>query len=283
MKQRSWALIFATCCCAAGQTNVTLSFDVASVKPHVAAEQDGRSRRVGCSGGPGSSDPGQLTCNAVTLSALALQAYHLQSYQYAAPAWMDEARFDIVAKIPPGATPEQFRLMEQQLLAERFELKSHRESREVEAYVMTVGKNGPKFQASSAEPPQPRYPRPGDQVEMDEQGFPKFPPGRPGMALNVNREHWRAVNETMEDLSAMLSGQLRRPVMDQTSLAGQYDVDLKWILYELPRPQSDTASEPSGPTLIDAVQTQLGLKLEQKKQPVDVMVVDSARKAPIEN
>src|SRR5258708_7906050 len=93
-------------------------FEVASVKPSLIEARGSR-----CTGGPGSSDPGRLTCENYSLSYLVMMAYNLRNFQLAAPTWMDNARFNITAKLPPGAGRREFELMLQGLLAERFGLK----------------------------------------------------------------------------------------------------------------------------------------------------------------
>src|SRR5262245_6496527 len=119
------------------------SFEVASVKP--AAPQQAGMFRIGMRGGPGTPDPGQLTYNNVALRNVIMNAYDVRTYQINGPKWIDSERFDIVAKIPPGTSKEDFRLMLQNLLAERFGLKLHKETKDLPSYALVVGKNGPKL------------------------------------------------------------------------------------------------------------------------------------------
>ena len=96
-------------------------------------------------GGPGSPDPGQITYSNVSLKNGSDDAYEVKGYQITGPKWLDSERFDIVAKIPKGATKEQFQMMLQNLLAERFKLTLHRETKELPIYALVVGKGGPKM------------------------------------------------------------------------------------------------------------------------------------------
>src|SRR5579863_9583054 len=98
-------------------------------------------------GGPGTSSPGQLS-GVATLKVLVMRAYGLKDYQVSGPAWMDSERYEIAAKIPAGATRSQVSLMLQGLLADRFGLAIHRETRELPIFALLVGKNGPKLRAS---------------------------------------------------------------------------------------------------------------------------------------
>ena len=123
-----FGLIFLTCCAAFGQAAAdSPTFEVASVKP--AEPQTGMAIRVMMRGGPGTPDPGQLNYSNVSLKNVLMAAYAVKGYQINGPKWLDSERFDIVAKIAPGATKEQFQLMLQNLLAERFKLTLHRETK----------------------------------------------------------------------------------------------------------------------------------------------------------
>src|SRR5947207_312669 len=134
----SASLAVLSCGAAFGQASP--SFEVASVKPAEAPSTPGM-LRVGMRGGPGTPDPGQITYSNVSLKNVIMNAYNVKGYQITGPKWLDSERFDIVAKVPKGATKEEFRLMLQNLLAERFKLSLHHESKELPIYGLVVGKN----------------------------------------------------------------------------------------------------------------------------------------------
>jgi uncharacterized protein (TIGR03435 family) len=330
---------------ASGQSTAPLpSFEVASVKVAEQPKPDGQGRmfiRRGCRGGllPRSTDPGTLTCENTPLKALLVTAYDLKSYQVEGPAWLDADGFDIVAKVPPGTTKEQFNLMLQSMLAERFKVTVHRETKSMQVYALSIGKNGPKLKEvdaaaleaskaaaaaaaparGSAPPPPPAPPPPGSigmtysttvpAGDMGRGGMPamaKGPGVRTGISIN-NGSMVRTLSGylTMTQLVGALSNALNRPVTDLTGLTATYDVDLTWmpdgndemmpamstaavIAAGMPRGgdagrgSADTASEP-GLNLPQALQASLGLKLEQRKSPAEVLVVDHADKTPTEN
>ena len=271
-------------CVAYSQTDPMNRFEVASLKPAVGLTGGGVSvrasgrpvarPRIGCSGGPNTNDPGQWVCNSTALSTLIMTAFKLPRYQFTPPGWMDEARFDIVAKIPPGTTPEQFRLMQQDLLATRFQLAVHFEEKEMPGYDLAVGKDGPKFKESVDDAPDytpPPAPRTMDWDKTD--GFPVLPPGNQTVLWFLNgrvSNRWRKV--TMEELAKYLADQLVKPVSDATKLAGKYDLTLKFVAVPMPLPGTPIELDANGerippvinsrPTLFEAVKTQLGLALE---------------------
>jgi uncharacterized protein (TIGR03435 family) len=242
---------------------------------------------------------------------------------------MDTERFDIVAKVPKGATKEQFRVMLQNLLRERFKLTIHREKKDSQIYELVAAKNGPKLKESveepapadaaknggpdagapGAPPPPPPPPPPGGmpRITMDKEGFPVLPPGmgkgRGPMIIMMNGKA-RAQGDglSMEQIVTFLSNQIGKPVTDGTGLKGKYDLKLQWAPESMgrggmmpPPPGAGrgmgaegagpvpSASEDSGPTFYAAIQDQLGLKLEQKKGQIDILVVDRAEKVPTEN
>ncbi len=245
----------------------TAQFEVASVKP---APPDARGMR--CTGGPGTSDPGTLTCENYSLSFLVMMAYNLRSFQLTAPSWMDTARYNVVAKIPPGTDRRQFGLMQQKLLAERFGLQVHFEKKDMTVYELTVAKGGSKLkesQEAAAEKPEAAWKPPV-----------AGPPVRTMARVNLK-------GESIADLANFLSNQLGQPVTDATGLGGPYDYGLSFLMEPGGRaagPVSTNGPEPEfGISLIDAVRDQLGLRLEKKKGQSDVLVVDHAEKVPIEN
>jgi uncharacterized protein (TIGR03435 family) len=104
------------------------------------------------------------------------------------------------------------------------------------------------------------------------------------MKGNRDKVRWRAADETMEQLASNLGAQLGRPVTDATGLKGKYDFTLSWAVGSIGGAAPASSAEPdNGPTLLQAIQSQLGLKLEQKKIPVDFLVVDHIEKVPTEN
>ncbi len=164
-----------------------------------------------------------------------------------APDWLNFERYDIAAKYPVGTPLDQVRVMLQNLLADRFKLKMHRESKELPIYALVAAKNGPKLTESA----------PGTQ-------------GSIGMSNGHLSGKGRA---SLVALADRLSGpvfQLGRPVMDRTGISELYDFSLDWA--------PDTE-----PSLFTALQEQLGLRLEAQKGAVEVIVVDSMERKPSPN
>lgn len=271
------------------------AFEVATIKPF-APPADGR-MRFGASGGPGSKDPERWSSTGMPLTSLLMVAFDLKPYQVKAPSWAATAQFDINAKVPAGATKEQFQLMLQNLLIERFGLKFHREPAELQGYELVVAKNGPKWKASdplpagAPEPGPPSFPNGPPKLTMGNDGFPVLPPGLNGTIMMNGRARKQAIREPIENLVAMLSANTRTPVVNATGLTGRFDYSLYWSTetsgMPLPPPSGAEAgtqpAEPGGPTLFAALQDQLGLRLEAKKVSVDLLVVDHLEKTPTEN
>ncbi len=269
-------------------------FEVASIKP--SAPGAGR-RMVGFDGGPGTADPGQITTANTSLRMLIARAYDVKPDQVAGPAWLETEQFDIVAKVPPGATREQVGLMIRNLLAERFHMAAHRGRKDMPAFALAQAKGGARLKASGSapgkdggvqtEPAGAATPRAGPAIGKD--GFPVLPPEAlsdgPVMSVRNGRARIQAAGATLRDLADLLSGPLERPVIDETGLPGKYD----WTLYWTPERQGAQAAAgaastgDSGPDLFTALQEQLGLRLVSKKAPVEVVVVDHMEKVPSGN
>lgn len=274
-----------------------VTFEVASIK--LSPPPDGRGMRVGCPG----SDPGRITCTNINLANLVTMAYGIAHYQLVGLSLSDSDRFEIAVKVPAEATKDQIKLMWQNLLAERFKLAVHREKKEVPVYELVVAKGGPKMQESVEGPPPTGDAAPPPRMrdgppKLDKDGFPDLPPGRgSGMVMMNGKARWRATRETTGMLASMLGGQLSQPVTDATGLQGKYDFTLSWVTGSFgggrggaavsqPEGGSPLAgmSEPDdGPTLLSAIQSQLGLKLEPKKGSIEVLVVDHVERVPTEN
>ena len=231
----------------------SLTFDVASIKPAAPPTPDGQGRIFmrGPSGGPGTKDPGRINYPFMSLKNLLMNAYDVKNYQITGPAWLDTERFDITATMPPDTTKEQFRIMLQNLLAERFKLTVHHEKKELPMYSLTVAKGGPKLKESEPDapgtdmdaPPAPP-PLPPGPPKIGPDGFPQLPApmgGRGGMFMMMmpGRARVMAQKQTMQDLANRLTSQLNRPVIDNTGLTAKYDFTLTFA--------PDSVSGPGGP------------------------------------
>ena len=281
------------CLCGYGQASNASSFEVASIKPASPSPT-----RIGCSGGPGTTDPGIWSCSNVPLGFLVSNAYDFQPYQFAPGDNWSQARFDITARVPAGTTKEQFLRMQQILLAERFKLTLHHEQKEMAIYELTVGEKGLKMKESVPESVPDAAPAPEGQwtapkFTIGKDSYPAFPAGQGGLVGMNGYYRWKGVNLSMQEIVKTLSSQLGRPVIDATQLKAKYDIDLTWTIDlasileragvpEAVREAPDNGGPP-GPTLIGAVQSQLGLKLNSKKGPGDIVVVDHVERVPTEN
>lgn len=286
---RTLAAAAALCALAHAQT-----FDVASIK--ASAPQQAGMFMMRQRGGPGTPDPGQYSAEGFPLSRLLMRAYNVKSYQVTGPDWINTERFDVVAKVPPGTSEEQFRLMLQNLLTERFQLKTHKESKEAQIYALVVGKGGPRLKEAEKLDPAAESDKVPEPPKMGKDGMPQMPKGGRGMMMTVGPKGMRmqTARSTVAQLADMLANQVGRPVVDQTGLTGEYQYALDFSPEGLammkgmpmmgpPPAGGDGGPAESGPSLFTAVQEQLGLKLEPRKGPVDLIVVDSGSKNPTEN
>jgi uncharacterized protein (TIGR03435 family) len=263
------------------------AFEAASVKP---AQRMTPSLRIA---------GGQVT-GIATMKTLLRWAYDLRPYQISGPAWIDTERYEIAAKLPEGATKEQVPAMLQALLAERFGLVVHRETKELPVYALVVAKGGAKLKSSAAGEDGAGAPK----LVRGANGYPEIAPGSEvprtyqvvlGGPDGLLYKLW-ARRETMQQLADRLSSQLARAVVDRTGLAGGYDFSLSWTIEAaggvVPRtepPPDEIEMYPSpvlkdpGLSLFTAVQGQLGLKLEAGKGPVETLVIDKVERVPTGN
>jgi len=231
------------------------AFDVASVKPSLPVAP-GQNININL----GTARHGEVTLTNTNLSDCIRFAYELVSEaQIAGPDWLRsyELRYDIDAKAPPDTPRDRLLLMLQRLLAERFQLALHREPRPIAHLELQVAKSGLKLHASQ------------DGAAAGRRYYGRGRLSYDGISIHT--------------LAVLLSRQLRQPVLDKTGLEGTFDVNLEWTPDDPPSP----AGEPSGltlhPDIFGAVQSQLGLKLEMRKTPLEVLVVDRAEKVPAAN
>ncbi len=258
------------------------SFEAVSLKPF---PEGAPIQYSGCMGGPGSDDPGRIQCEYVTLKVFLQRAYKLRPSEILGPSWLDGTHFNIQAKLPAGATKEQVPAMFAALLTERFHVESHRETRPLTAYALTVAKNGPKL--STAAPPPPDAPKP---IRQGEDGFPILPHSSiasgPIILYRQGRARLMAAGCTTAKLADSLANQLDSTVTDETALAGSYDITLTWTPAaderggNAPTPSADTDLPDN---LFVALERQLGLKLTARKSPREVLIVDRADKTPTAN
>lgn len=230
------------------------AFDVASVK----VAPPGRGGRGDGMHGPGGNqihaEPGSLSMRNVSMTSAIAWAYGVQQFQISGPGWLPMERYDIVAKAAGAAPDDQLRLMLRTLLADRLKLAAHHEEKVMPYYLLTVAKGGPKFK------------------ESEEEGEPVIAPG-PNNATAIIRRV--PISQFMD----MIQNILRTPIVDQTGLKGRYDATLNiGALISSPIQNDDITG-----TIITAVQDLLGLKLEPKKGPIDMLIVDHAEKVPTEN
>jgi uncharacterized protein (TIGR03435 family) len=238
---------------------------------------------------------GRVNIVNATMNMLMTIAYDLPDYRIVGgPDWLASSRFDIQARPAADFRPQPpctaancpespVQLMMQTLLADRFQLKIHRETRELPVYELTVAKNALKLKQvdppslpTSGDPPTLPLPAPGPAGAVT---LPKPPPGPlvlegPGM--------FAASAMPFEDIPHFLSRLFGRPVIDKTGITGFYDVNLQFAPEGFPGGVADAQAADPAPSIFTALQEQLGLRLDSAKGPVEVLVIDNVRK-PTEN
>jgi uncharacterized protein (TIGR03435 family) len=277
------------------------TFEVASVKPAPPPGPGGMS--VSINGGPGTTDPGRIAYEKVSALELIKIAYGMMGPGYQpehkndeirGPTWLGTTRFSVAANVPIAATRDDFRLMMQNLLAERFRLSLHRETKEVAGYASRAAKNGVKMKPSPDEAPEAVT---GGllrdhKFDTDKDGFRVFPPGGSGITSYVRDgiTLLTASKVTMARWADMLGNMLACPVVDQSGLTGKFDFHPAFTRSSVAglgrggatQPPRDSATDSNGPDLIAAVQSQLGLQLMPRKIPWYTLVIDRVEK-PSEN
>ena len=204
-----------------------------------------------------------------TLHRLLIESYDLVGYQLKDPPDLDQIRYDVIAKIPSGATPQDVRVMLQNLLIERLQLKVRHENQVVPVYVLLIGKGGPKFKPSR------------EPIDPAKQGLSR---SNPAGSIKIV-----AVGQTIPQLVSALFQQTDHPIMDLTGLGGKYDFSLTFSS----RRSNDLSGAPTEtraddvPAIFQALPEQLGLKLEgaqnAHRSSADLVIIDSGRKIPIDN
>lgn len=201
------------------------------------------------------------------MRTLITTAYAVRDEQVAGPGWLDSDRFDISAKIPRGTTAAQFRLMLQSLLADRFKMTIHRESRELPVYALVVSKGGPAMRASKVSG------EPGCVVKR--QGGDGPHPSTSTDAVNRFACTKTTATALAAELPRLAPLYIDRSVIDASGLTGSYDFALEWRA-------AHTGDDVFGATIFEAVE-KLGLKLEERKAPVETIVIDHVAREPAGN
>ena len=249
------------------------SFDVATVKP--ATPGQGR-LIISTRGGPGSSDPSHFYAQNSTLMSLIMMAYDVPSFRVAGPSWLTTERFNITANVPVDITRKQFLVMLQNLLAERFRLAAHEEERPVGAFGLVIDKAGLKMKESAIV--KPGQSGAAESPGLDKDGIAIAPASQKGLWMNFGGGRFviQGHQEGSADLAEALSDRLDQPVADETGLSGRYDFRLEFA------PPDAREADDSVPSIFTAVK-QLGLRLEPRKVPAKMIVVDHAEKTPAAN
>jgi uncharacterized protein (TIGR03435 family) len=220
-------------------------------------------------------------------------AYRVNDYQVLGPDWLATENFDIAAKLPEGATRAQLPEMIQSLLAERFKLVLHRDKKEFAVYALVVAKNGPKLKESPSDSSVEASPAAKGTVDVNVttgRGGGVVDMGN-GSTIGYSRDHLEAKKVTLSSLAIAVERLLDRPVVDMTGIAGNYDFSLEYSwdeLRSLVRASSGGATElaanpdASGNSIFNSVAA-FGLKLEPRKAPIEVVVVDRIERTPTEN
>jgi uncharacterized protein (TIGR03435 family) len=224
------------------------SFEVASVTANHENTPDPGHERLHV-------NPGSLSLMNASLRFCVQWAYGVPEYQLSGPGWLRELKFDIAAKTSTPSTEAEMRRMMQTLLAERFKLVLHRETKPLDVYEMRVAKRGLKLTKADIE-------ETGEIDDKNREGFYAF--------------HHVTMAEFAQQIRNMA---LHDPVVDHTGIQGRYDMTLRFPAGYRPTPQG---FEDMPPVMV-LVEEQFGLTMELKKLPIEILVVDSVEKSPIEN
>jgi uncharacterized protein (TIGR03435 family) len=286
MNRIGWLFASGALCAAAfAQPPARSEFEVASIKPSPA--QMPNQAAIGLH-----VDGAQLRCNFLPLNEYIRMAYRLKDNQLSGPDWIETTRFDIAAKIPEGAPRDKVLDMLQSMLEDRFGLKYHRETKELPVYALVQAKGGFKLQPLPAEP-EPTA------VDVSASGGPQGVTvsfGN-GSSFSLGNNKFTVKKLSLEQFVAALSRFTDRQMVDQTSVPGKFDFsvdmtpeDYRALLIRsaikagvtLPPEAMRLLDGVSGESLFLALQN-VGLKVEARKAPIDVLVVDQVARMPKEN
>jgi len=200
--------------------------------------------------------PGRLEIRDVSLKILIWMAYPAADYSFSGPKWLDSVKLDLVAKFPASEPPSRQMLMLKTLLAERFKLEVRQEVKDIPGYALVIAPGGLKIRHMEG----------------------------PGNGTNIAFMGHVAGTMPFTQIVESIRSDLRRPVQNMTGLSGYYEFSLTWTPNELAAKNAESGTlDDRGPSIFTALQEQLGLKLESRKVPVKIVVVDHVERVPIEN
>jgi uncharacterized protein (TIGR03435 family) len=292
-------------------------FEVASVKPTLSpaelgrlAAQSGTGFQMPSNFGIQTSPGGRFTAGTSTLKQLIAEAFEVKDYQIdSGPAWLTTDYFDITANAGADATPADVKAMLRTLLAERFGLRTHSDTRQAPVYVLTVARSDGRLgsrltratpecvqqieQRKSGTAPSPTPPTPETEREQRDRmqsQFKRLASGDSSMtptcgtAMMMSRANGAAaiLYGGMEPTSLItrISSELSAPVIDRTGLSGLFDMVLEYTAARTFNGQASgldpNSTDPLPPPLIGALQQQLGLRLEKQIGPMPVVIIDAA-------
>jgi uncharacterized protein (TIGR03435 family) len=262
MRTLIWFVAFLHCfSLARGQSPGGPEFEVASIKRNLSGDRPFWGPAVG----------GRFTATNATLKMLIALGWKVQSFAISgAPSWVGSEGYDVSAKEPSAnGTDDEFLLMLQNLLRDRFSLRLHKETREMPVYVLVPAKDGLKLRGLNSEPCVTFALKAGSQ---DQRARPQAGCG----GMNVGPGFIADERVSMAWFAAVLEGVLGRPLIDRTGFTGSFKVRLEFA------PVSNTDPDNTKPSIFTALQEQLGLRLDARNGPAEIIVVDHAER-PSEN
>lgn len=243
-------------------------------------------------------DGAMVRYSALSLKLYLGMAYRLKNYQISAPDWMASERWDITAKLPEGSNPKQIPEMLQALLRDRFQMKMHRETKEFPVYALIIGRGELKLKASPADKAAgSERPEQSVNVAANGSGTRTVVSYGNGSYFTLGADKFESKKLPMAIIADALARFADRPVVDMTDLKGNYNFTMEFSPEDframmiraaiaqgmvLSSEALKLADASSGDTLLNAVE-KLGLKLERRKVPIEMLVIDQALKTPTEN
>jgi uncharacterized protein (TIGR03435 family) len=272
-----------------GPSDSNVTFEAASIKS-VVMPVDGSADRVGGrlaflqmqrhEGGPGTMDPTRIHY-VQPLQTMIAEAFEVPFEQIRGPEWMTETPFDIDAVVAPDTAVHDTDLMLRNLLIERFQMKYHIGATLVNGYALLIEKKGPMISPAQGV----RAPSTAAILyNAKGQSMPQLI-GKPGIRGTVDNRGWTVAFEqqTMRQFAAYLTEQYTAPVVDMTGMTGEYDFTLQFYPPRWAPPTGESTGVKYFPQLSSVIRPKLGLKLDHKKQPGPLVLIDRVEQTPIEN